>query len=77
MAQRVPSPLDKDLALFLKTIMREQGWSYQRLADETKIAVSMLHGIVAGEKCSSLPMVWRIAKSLKVTLKDIFPNHLG
>ena len=75
-AQRTQSPLDKELGGFLKEVMKARGWSYQRLADETDIAVSMIHGIVSGEKCSSLPLVWRISKSLKVSLKDIFPNQL-
>ncbi len=53
--------------------MSENDWSYPRLAKETGVPQSMLHGIVSGEKFATLHMLSRIMKSLKVSLNDVFP----
>ncbi len=74
MARKTPSDLDVALGKFLRAKMLKNDWSYPRLAKETGVPQSMLHGIVSGEKFATLHMLSRIMKSLKVGLPDIFPK---
>ncbi len=74
MARKTRSDLDVALGKFLRATMSKHDWSYPRLAKETGVPQSMLHGIVSGEKFATLHMLSRIMKSLNVSLNDVFPK---
>jgi transcriptional regulator with XRE-family HTH domain len=77
MAQRRPSELDQEFAAFLKATMESNGWSYSRFALETGVPRSMLHFLVNGERGASLHTVFKVCRSLGVSLAEIFPEHMG
>lgn len=77
MAERLPCDLDKELSLFLRKQMTENGWSYAQLEVKTGVKRSMLHNLVNLQRGATLRLTSRIKNNLKVTYADIFPESLG
>jgi transcriptional regulator with XRE-family HTH domain len=76
MAQRAPCDLDKELANYLRTLMKKNEWSYSQLEDATGVKRSMLHNLVNLQRGASLSLVSRICRKMKVNLRDIFPEAI-
>ena len=54
------------LALTLKTLRQQRGWSLSRLADETGVSKAMLGQIERNESSPTVATLWKIATGLNV-----------
>jgi transcriptional regulator with XRE-family HTH domain len=58
----------------VRLLRTSRGWSQERLAAEAKLDRTYVGGIERGERNPSLLNIDRIAKALKVQVRDLFPD---
>lgn len=58
----------------VRALRTAKGWSQEQLAAEAKLDRTYIGGIERGERNPSLVNIHRIAKALKVVVRDLFPD---
>ncbi len=56
----------------LKTLRQERGLTQQQLAEEVSVSRQTIISIESGKYDPSLPLAFKIARFLKVSIEDIF-----
>ncbi|WP_204796264.1 helix-turn-helix domain-containing protein [Oceanisphaera litoralis] len=61
---------NKYLAIRLRTLRKERGWSLDRCASETGVSKAMLGQIERGESSPTIATLWKIAGGFHTSLSD-------
>ncbi len=69
---RAPSPLDRQLARFLREKMKETGWSYMQMAKKAGTSDATIHRLVHMERSATLAMTHQILRGLGAKPADVF-----
>ncbi len=62
----------RDLAVRIRELRTQKGWSQERLAEEAAIHRTYLGGIETARRNPSLRNIIRIARALHVAVRDLF-----
>lgn len=69
---RPPRKVVRALALRLKQLREERGWSQEKLSEESEIHRTFIAGVEVGKRNPSLATLARLADALGVEIKDLF-----
>lgn len=70
---RKPTKQELRFARHLQKVRRQQGFTQEELAEKLNVSTNWIGLIEIGYRLPNLPMVFRIARILKVGVKDLFP----
>ena len=73
----VPTTVKEHLALQLRQLRREKGWSQEKLAEEASMHRTYLAGIERSLRNPSLENLIKLANALGVTMTELFARPEG
>ena len=73
----VPTTVKEHLALQLRQLRREKGWSQEKLAEEASMHRTYLAGIERSLRNPSLENLIKLANALGVTMTELFDSPEG
>jgi DNA-binding XRE family transcriptional regulator len=73
-SKKTPTPVHLNCGREILSLLRSQNHSQKWLAEQCGVTVGMINHIITGYALPSLPVAIKIAKSLEVTVDDIFCN---
>lgn len=70
---RRPETLASTLGRRVREFRQARGWSQERLAEQAEMDRSYIAGIELGGRNPSLKALERLARALKISVRDLFP----
>ena len=63
---------DKRLGKKIKRIRKQRKFTQEQLADQVRVTTKYIQYIESAKRIPSLKLLYRIARSLKIKVKDLF-----
>ena len=68
---------DSDVINHVKTLCKEKGWTYYRLAQEAGIPYSTLNNMLHRDNIPTVPTIQKMCDGMGITLADFFAEDIG